>query len=173
MTRLCFVDANVLVYVRDARNAAKQSRAAAWHEYLWRERLGRTSMQVLSEYYATMKRLARGILRPAELWDSVARYFEWAPQPIDEPLLRRAREIEERYRLSWWDSMIVSAAQLQGCALLLTEDLHDGAAFGTVIVRSPFTLEVSEPVAQYAVKPLTAGLHRPRGRPKRAAAPGA
>jgi hypothetical protein len=45
--------------------------------------------------------------------------------------------------------MIVAAAQLQECALLLTEDLQDGAVFGTVTVRSPFTLDVREPGAKY------------------------
>jgi len=43
-----------------------------------------------------------------------------------------------------WDAMVVAAAQLQDCALLLTEDLHDGAVFGAVTVRSPFTLGVEE-----------------------------
>jgi len=167
MTGPCFVDANVLVYVRDPRDPAKQARAIAWHEHLWRERRGRTSMQVLSEFYVNTKRL-RGTA-PGDLWISVARYFAWAPHPIDEPLLRRAREVEERWRLSWWDSMVVAAAQLQDCTLLLTEDLQDGAVFGTVTVRSPFTLEVREPAAQYAAAPAIASRHRPRGRPRRTA----
>ena len=77
--------------------------------------------------------------------------------------------IELRYKLSWWDSMIVAAAQLQECALLLTEDLQDGAAFGTVTVRSPFTLDVREAGAKYDVQRLGAPLHRPRGRPRRSA----
>jgi predicted nucleic acid-binding protein len=170
MTGLCFVDANVLVYVRDARDPVKQARAKAWHEHLWREQTGRTSMQVISELYVNLLRLRGAGEGPAELWERVARYFAWTPHPIDEALLRRAHEIEQRYRLSWWDSMIVAAAQLQECTLLLTEDLHDGAAFGMVVVRSPFTLEVSEPAAVYAARPLVASLHRPRGRPRRAVA---
>lgn len=63
--------------------------------------------------------------------------------------------------------MVVGAAQLQGCALLLTEDLQDGAVFGDVTVRSPFTLDVHEPAAAYAVTPAARPRHRPRGRPKR------
>ncbi len=39
-----------------------------------------------------------------------------------EPLFLRAREIEQRWRLSWWDSMVAAVAQLQGCALLQSED---------------------------------------------------
>jgi hypothetical protein len=54
--------------------------------------------------------------------------------------------------------------------LLLTEDLQDGAVFGAVTARSPFTLEVREAAATYAVE-RRAVLHRPRGRPKRAVVP--
>lgn len=79
---------------------------------------------------------------------------------------RESREIEQRYRLSWWDSTVVGAAQLQNCALLLTEDLQNGAVFGGVTVRSPFTLAVEESRAMYSL-PSTAQRHRPRGRPRR------
>jgi hypothetical protein len=48
MTAPVFVDANVLVYARDAGDATRQPRAQSWLEWLWREQLGRTSMQVLS-----------------------------------------------------------------------------------------------------------------------------
>jgi predicted nucleic acid-binding protein len=168
MTGPVFVDTNVLVYVRDAADRDKQSRATAWHEYLWSERLGRTSLQVLSEFYVNLKRRAGPSLSAQDAWAVATRYLAWGPHPVDETLIHRAREIEQRWRLSWWDSMVVAAAQLQDCALLLTEDLQDGAVFGAVTVRSPFTLAVGEPVAAYAL-PRAVPRHRPRGRPRRAA----
>lgn len=167
MTVRCFVDANVIVYSRDSRDPVKQRRADAWLDHLWREQRGCTSVQAISEAYATLKRLSGG--GSEELWNRVARFFAWDPQPVDEAVLRRAHEIEQRYRLSWWDSMIVAAAQLKECTLLLTEDLQDGAAFGPVIVRSPFTLAIEEPAGAYAAAPVPASHHRPRGRPRRAA----
>jgi len=169
MTAPHFVDANVLLYAYDRGEPAKQPRAMAWLEHLWRERLGRTSMQVISETYVNLKRKPRPSYGAEEAWQLVSRYFQWNPLPADETLLRHAREIESRFRLSWWDSMIVAAAQLQKCSVLLTEDLHDGAAFGNLVVRSPFTLEVREPAAAYEVMPQLASLHRPRGRPRRTA----
>jgi hypothetical protein len=63
--------------------------------------------------------------------------------------------------------MVVGAAQLQDCALLLTEDLHDGTVFGGVTVRSPFKIAAEEARAGYAVTLTTRSRHRPRGRPKR------
>jgi predicted nucleic acid-binding protein len=168
MTGLCFVDANVLVYTFDPRHPAKHQRATAWRDLLWRTGAGRTSTQALSETYVVLRRLRREV--PAEvLWERVADYFAWNPQPVDADLMRRARGIEQRWKISWWDAAIVAAAQLQGCELLLTEDLQDGMAFGGLTVRSPFTLAVEQPPAPYAAPPMLARLHRPRGRPRRSA----
>lgn len=167
MTGPCFVDANVFVYAQDRRDARKHRRVEEWLDQLWRARLGRTSAQALSEFYAVATRKLK--ISPEVAWEEAARYFGWRPLPVDEALLRRARELEQRYRLSWWDAMIVAAAQLQDCVLLLTEDLQDGMALGGVTVRSPFTLAVGEPAARYDAAPMIASRHRPRGRPKRAA----
>jgi predicted nucleic acid-binding protein len=170
MTGPCFVDANVFVYARDPRDARKQELATRWIDLLWRDRAGRTSMQAISEFYAVA---TKKLGFPAErAWQYAERYLAWRPLAIDESVLRRAREIEQRYRLSWWDSMIVAAAQLQDCVLLLSEDLQDGVAFGAVTVRSPFTLEIQQAVASYTVTPLAASRHRARGRPRRVPALG-
>lgn len=168
MTGPCFVDANVFIYVRDARDVRKQARAAEWLGDLWHHKLGRTSAQAIAEAYAVATRKLG--IPPDNAWHYLERYFSWSPYPVDEALLRRAREIEQRYRVSWWDSMIVAAAQLQDCVLLLTEDLQDGARLGSVTVRNPFKLQVSEAAATYAVERRGASLHRPRGRPRRIAA---
>ena len=170
MTAPCFVDANVFIYVRDSRNAAKQTRAVEWIARLWQGRSGRTSLQVLSEYYAVATRKLVPRIPADEAWEDVRELFAWGPHPVDEALLRRAREVEQRWRLSWWDSMVVAAAQLQDCALLLSEDFQDGAVFAGVTVRSPFTLDVREPSAVYAAMPLVAASrHRGRGRPRKVA----
>jgi predicted nucleic acid-binding protein len=166
MTAAVFVDANVLVYARDPREPAKQPRAAEWVAHLWRQGAARTSIQVLSEYYVIATRKLVPRVLPDDAWDDVSAFMTWRPQTIDEALLRRAHEIARRHRLSWWDSMVVAAAQLQDCALLLTEDLQDGAAFGGVTARSPFTLAAEEPRAEYEIA-AAAPRHPPRGRPRR------
>lgn len=169
MTVLVFVDTNVFVYARDAGEPAKQPRAAVWLEYLWREQAGRTSVQILSEYYVNVTRKLDPGLRPDEAWDDVTALFTWRPLPIDVALLRRGREIEQRHRLSWWDSLVLGAAQLQGCGLLLSEDLQDGGVYGGVTVRNPFTFTLGELASSHAADPAPAGRPRPRGRPKRSA----
>lgn len=158
------------VYARQANEPVKQPLAAQWLERLWREQLGRTSVQVLSETYVTLTRKINPALAAADAWGYVSTLFAWDPQPVDAAVARRARDIEQRYHLSWWDSLIVSAAQLQNCAMLLSEDMQDGALFGSVTVRSPFTLGISEAPAAYAAVPDVTRPHRSRGRPRRAGA---
>lgn len=169
MTDLVFVDTNVLVYARDARDGMRQRSAEAWLRWLWHEQTGRISVQVLSEYYVTVTRKLSKGLSPDEAWDDVEALMLWQPQPTDETLLRRSREVQRRYRLNWWDSLIVAAAQLQGCVALLTEDLQDGAAYGSVTVRSPFTLTAEQVAAAYEVSAVRTVRHPARGRPKRTA----
>jgi predicted nucleic acid-binding protein len=170
MTAAVFVDTNVFIHARDSREPRKQRIAASWIQHLWQVQAGRTSVQVLSEYYVNVTRRLPLRLSPDEAWDDVQTLLAWNPQAVDRHVLEAAREIERRYRLHWWDSQIVAAADMQGCTLLLTEDLQDGASYGGVTVRSPFTLAVSEAASAYAATPAPASRHRPRGRPRKVAA---
>jgi predicted nucleic acid-binding protein len=166
MTAPVFVDSNVFVYARDASDGAKQTRAAEWLAYLWRQRAGRISTQVLSEYYVTVTRKPDPGLSAKDAWDDVQALLTWRPHPVDAAVLVRGREVELRHRLSWWDSLIVAAAQLQGCAVLLSEDMQDGAVYGDVTVRSPFKLAAQEEVAMYSIRAAAPRAHPQRGRPK-------
>jgi predicted nucleic acid-binding protein len=166
MSVLTFVDTNVFVYSRQANEPLKQPLAASWLDRLWSQQLGRTSVQVLNECYVTLTRKIKPALVPEQAWEYVRTLLTWEPYPLDSDLVLRAREIERRHRLSWWDSLIVAAAQAQSCPLLLSEDLQDRAVYGGVTVRNPFILGVSEPPPVYATA-AAASRHRPRGRPKR------
>jgi predicted nucleic acid-binding protein len=166
MTATVFVDTNILVYARDASEPAKQPVASQWLHELWTEQRGRTSVQVLSEYYAVVTRKLRPGLSQDDAWEDVAALLAWEPQAIDRDLLVRAREIERRHALSWWDAMIVAAAHLQNCAVLLSEDLQHGWTCGTVVVRNPFVDKIEETRTFYSTLPAPVSRHRRRGRPR-------
>lgn len=172
MTEKFFVDTNVLVYLYDATSSAKQVIATEWVERLWRDHSGRTSVQVLNELYVTLLRKMTRKMPAEQAWEIVEALTEWNPQPVDKDMLLRAHEVERRYRISWWDSLIVAAAQLQDCDVLLTEDLQPGMTFDRVIVQNPFNLQVQEPRAAYSVAAKLPSLHRPRGRPRKQSAAG-
>jgi predicted nucleic acid-binding protein len=125
-------------------------------------------MQVLSEYYVTVTRKLTARLESEHAWDYVHALFSWEPQEITGEVLLRAHEIEQRYSLHWWDSLIVAAAALQGCAVLLTEDLQDRSIISDVTIRNPFATRASDVPASYASNRDPVLRHRPRGRPRRA-----
>jgi predicted nucleic acid-binding protein len=166
MSVTVFVDTNVLVYARDSSETSKQPVAEAWLRELWMEQRGRTSIQVLSEYYTTVTRKLVPGLAPDEAWEDVTALLSWQPQAIDRGVLVRAREIERRHSLSWWDATIVAAAQLQNCAVLLSEDLQHGWVCGTVTVRNPFAQRIEDDRPSYTAQPAPVSRHRGRGRPR-------
>ncbi|MGE0796791.1 MAG: PIN domain-containing protein [Lautropia sp.] len=144
---LAFVDTNLLICWRDAGQPRKQPLAAAWLEHLWETRTGRLSTQVLSEYYTNVCHKLRAPLAPSAAWADVTTFLAWNPCPIDGAVLARAREVQSCWQLNWWDCLIVAAAQIEDCALLLTEDLQDGMKLGSVTVRDPFRLSVEDAAA--------------------------
>jgi predicted nucleic acid-binding protein len=168
MTGGIFVDTNVFVYARDTAQGEKHARAVEWLERIWRDQTGRTSMQVLSELYVTLTRKLRPGLTADAAWDDIEALLAWNPFPTDRDLITRARRVEARYRTNWWDGLVVAAAQLQDCDLLLSEDFQDGMQFGTVTVVSPFRLRAMEQQAAYAEESGIARRHRRPGRPARA-----
>ena len=138
MTVPVFVDTNVLVYRHDAGNPAKRSRADAWYTLLWQQRSGRLSIQVLQELYSTLTRKLKPGIAVPKAQRIVRVLAAWRPISVDVPIIERAWRIQERYLLSWWDSLIVAAAQSGNCRVLLTEDLQQGQLFGPVQVIDPF-----------------------------------
>lgn len=167
MTAAVFVDTSVFVYARDASEAEKQPAAAEWIERLWIEQRGRTGVQVLNDYYVTVTRHLDPGLSPQLAWQDVRALFTWDPQPVDHELLALARELERRFDLRWRDSMIVAAAQLQDCTLLLSEELEDGWTCDGLTVCDPFKTQVADERDRYVATPAPASRHRPRGRPRR------
>jgi predicted nucleic acid-binding protein len=139
MTADSFVDTNLLVYVRDASEPRKQTRAEAWMRYLWKTRTGKISFQVLQEFYVTVTEKLSPGLTAARAQEDVQSLFVWKPIPVDQAVIEGAWHIQSRFRISWWDSLIVSAALQTGCRYLLTEDLQEGQEFGELLVVNPFT----------------------------------
>jgi len=133
-----FVDTNVLVYDQDSSEAVKQPIAHRWLEHLWRTRQARLSVQVLSEYYVTVTRKLSPARSPELARADVRDLMLWRPVPLDESLMSRAWTLEDRFGLSWWDALVVSAAQVARCPHLLTEDLQDGQELDGIRVVDPF-----------------------------------
>jgi predicted nucleic acid-binding protein len=137
MTGPAFVDTNVLVYSRDAGAPAKQARAQALMNLLWESRLGRISQQVLQEYYVTVTRKFKPGLPKEDARDDVEALLAWQPLAATSAVFSKAWNIEDRYGLSWWDSLIVASALQCQCLILFSEDMQDGLEIDGLHIRNP------------------------------------
>ncbi|MGQ3489369.1 PIN domain-containing protein [Roseovarius pacificus] len=113
-----FADTNVVLYLLD--DGPKAERAE--------EVLGqgpRISVQVLNEAMVNCRRKA-GLS-----WEDTGAFIEGIRSlcPVEDLTVRThqvGRALAEKYQLSVYDAMIVSAALIAGCTTLWTEDMHDG-----------------------------------------------
>ncbi|MEJ2392871.1 MAG: PIN domain-containing protein [Gammaproteobacteria bacterium] len=112
MTAKVFVDTNVLVYSRDASEPQKQELAMAWMAHLWRTRTGKLSYQVLQEFYLTVTAKLQPGLDTENARKDVRSLLAWQPIVVNERVLENAWLVQDGYQISWWDALIVSAAQL-------------------------------------------------------------
>jgi predicted nucleic acid-binding protein len=139
MTAPIFVDTNVLIYSVDSGNAAKQTAARQWREFLWKSGRGRISFQVLQEFYVNAVRI-----RPAaatETRSEIRDLIGWEPVVMNAATLELAWQLQDRYQLSFWDALIVAAAKAAECGFLLTEGLQAGQELDGLKVVNPFLTE--------------------------------
>ena len=136
-----FLDTNVLIYWLDTAHLAKQRASRAWVSALWENGMGRTSWQVLNEFYSTATRKIGA--SPKEVRPIVEAYAQWNPSGLGLGQVRRAWEWMDRAGVPYWDALILSSAEGAGCRYLLSEDFQHGRSYGTVRAIDPFQADPS------------------------------
>ena len=134
-----FVDTNILMYAHDTAAGAKHERAKALVEELWRDRTGIVSTQVLQELAVNLRRKAGRPLGAKATREIIADYLTWQVIVNAGDSILDALELETRYQLSFWDALVIQAAQASGAEVLYSEDLSSGQRFGSVRVVNPLT----------------------------------
>jgi len=139
MSGKCFVDTNVLVYVEDLSTGPKCARAQELTSDLWDSGKGVVSTQVLQELYIALRRRLKILVSIADASEIVRDYFEWEVVINNRDSIIRAAELEARYKISFWDGLILQAAERVGAQVIYSEDLSHGQIYGNVKVLNPFT----------------------------------
>jgi predicted nucleic acid-binding protein len=130
-----FVDTNILVYAHDADAGPRHAAAKEKLKSLWSAPLHPSiSVQVLQELYIN---LVRKGAQPKAARELVLDYFEWDVVPNSAALLQSAMAGAERWKISLWDALIVSAAREAGAGVLWSEDLNEGQDYDGVVVVNP------------------------------------
>ncbi|WP_256077539.1 PIN domain-containing protein [Massilia sp. YIM B04103] len=127
-----FFDTNILLYLLSAE-ATKADRA---EELL--SKGGIISVQVLNEFASVAARKLG--MSWAEIREVLAQVrMVCAVKAVTVQTHDKAMQLAERYGLSFYDSLVVSAALLSGCASLYSEDMQDGLLVeGQLTIRNPF-----------------------------------
>jgi len=138
-----FLDTNILLYGYDLDAPEKRRIAQGLIEQAWMNR-GRTavSVQVLQEFHVNFLRKGGSAEECAAL---IADFSLWPVIDNTLPVFRLGLSLQNRWRLSLWDAMILAAAQASGAAELLSEDLNHGQDYGGVRVINPFKNTVPLP----------------------------
>ncbi len=133
-----FVDTNILIYAHDNDAGTRHTIAKNIIKELWLNKTGVLSMQVLQEFYVKITRKIKTPIKHHTARMIVNDYMAWQVRITDPWLVKIAFNIEDRYKLSFWDSMIVAAAQSMKADILMTEDLNNGQNYNGVAVKNPF-----------------------------------
>ncbi len=132
-----FVDTNILLYAHDRSAGLKHERARQLVEGLWASGQGVLSTQVLQELCINLRRRVARPLPVEEVRHLLQDYLSWEIVVNSPASVLHALEIEVRYQISFWDALVLQAAESSGAAVLYSEDLAAGQKYGPVQVVNP------------------------------------
>lgn len=132
-----FVDTNILMYAHDSSTGMKHERARMLLEQLWNDGGGVLSTQVLQELCINLRRKCARPFSFEETRSLIEEYLSWEIIVNTPESVLEALQIETRHQISFWDALIVHAAETAGAEILYSEDLSDGQIYGAVRVVNP------------------------------------
>jgi predicted nucleic acid-binding protein len=138
MKEKVFVDTNILIYAHDLDAGSKHDIAVSLIKEFWEKGTGILSTQVLQEFYVNVTRKILKPILPAKARGIIESYLVWQVEVNKPDTILLASEIEERYLLSFWDSLIVAAARNAKADKILTEDLKHGQRLEGILIENPF-----------------------------------
>ena len=130
-----FIDTNILIYGMDRFNPEKQKQSRRKLKTLEKDVKGVISTQVMQEFYvAATRKLNADPLIVKDIINSFGRFETVLIQP---GIIKEAIDCSIINRLSFWDALIVTAAESAHCEKLWTEDLNSGQVIRGVRIENP------------------------------------
>ena len=133
-----FVDSNILIYMYDNSEPQKRLLAEELVTSLVVNGNGFISVQVLGEFFVSVTRRIRNPLSIEEADAAIDRIGSLPAIDIDSAMVRRAIATHGRYGTTYWDSLIIAAAERAGCTSILSEDMNTGQSYHGLLAINPF-----------------------------------
>jgi predicted nucleic acid-binding protein len=137
MAERYFLDTNILVYAHDRSAGYKHERARGLVEQLWATSEGVLSTQVLQELCINLRRKMANPFSLEEVREIIQDYLRWQIVVNTPESVVQALEMETRHKISFWDALILQAADSAGATVLYSEDFAAGQSYGGVQVVNP------------------------------------
>ena len=135
MSKKIFIDTNILVYSMDTHSSDKQKKCRLLLNMVANESTGVISTQVMQEFYvAATKKLGADPLIVKDILHAFERFEIVLSTP---ELIKEAIDCSIINRISFWDALIVVAAESARCEKLWSEDLNDGQLIRGVRIENP------------------------------------
>ena len=131
-----FFDTNILLYADDADAGEKTGIARQLLRRSVSDRTGVVSTQVLQEFYVNARKKLK--LDGAAARARIEVYLGFDVVTVTPALLLAAVDLNRLDSISFWDALIIRAAEHAGCDTLYSEDLQEGRRYGPVRIVNPF-----------------------------------
>ncbi len=138
MSDKVFLDSNILVYAYDRHDPQRQAKAQAILKLGIEEETIVLSSQVLGEFFVVVTRRIKEPMSADKAERNIDILSVLPVVEIDLPLVKRAIHTHKNYGISYWDALIVSAAERTGCNIILSEDFNEGQKYNGILVENPF-----------------------------------
>ena len=135
-----FLDTNILVYAYDKSEPEKQERAQNLLTDGIEQEHSVLSVQVLGEFFNVVTHHIPQPMTSSEALEIIVMLSILPVQEIDLTMVKRAIDTHETYQISYWDALIVSAAERAGCNRIISEDFSDGQTYQNILVCNPFKI---------------------------------
>jgi predicted nucleic acid-binding protein len=134
-----FLDTNVVFYMFDQSCPRKAEQAALLLREGLTTRKGAISYQVIQEFFNVARKRSQGPMR----LEDAEHFLSTVLRPLcivhsSPALFYKGLQLLDRFRLQWYDALIVAGALEAKCGILYSEDFQSGQKFDDLEVRNPF-----------------------------------
>ncbi len=135
-----FLDTNILAYAADGRNKSRQQTSRGLIRDLGKKSIRQViSTQVLQEFYVVAtKKLG---IEPLIAKALVHSFGKFEVVSVTPEIIESGIECSILQQTSFWDGLIIAAAEAGRCNVLFSEDLNHGQVIRGVLIQNPFKSE--------------------------------
>ena len=137
MSDRAFLHSNILVYAYYSSCPEKQSRAQLLNQNGFLQEDAVLSPQVLGEFFVVVTRKIPKPLSATAALDIIEIFQSLVAVDIDYALVSRAIEAQIKFKISYWDGLIIAAAERAQCKRILSEDLNIGQTYWGIRIENP------------------------------------